>query len=950
MGFDLGVMSAAVQLDVSQYKRNLTELEGRSETTFKKIATLAAGYLTFRAVGSFVTGAMAEFSKLEEGNNKLKYTFTEIREEAARTARQLSETYHISAQTATNSVADIGDMLTGFGFGQSDALNFARQIIERGIDVASFKGLDQTDTIQRMTAALTGETDSLKMMGVVIRQDTNDFRDQVAAIQAATGATETQAKAQAILAQIIQQTKNAAGDYLRPDAPRTYAQELTDLREALKQFKAEVGTQVQPIAQETVVKARELLELYNNLTPSAKSFLNVTTATVAAMMLLAKTDIGRNLMTAGGAADMEKLKELKKTRSDAVREASETRRHYMEIRNAAKEAQAVTVAEQQKLAACKARVAQEAALNEKARQQYTLATGSSKGFVNLQSYTEAQASLRAQEVATNNSVEATRKLAIAQKEARAEVSKAMVAVNASTAAVKANATAATVGGRASLLLSRGFKAASQATRAFFAAIGPVGWTIIGISVAIEALSAAVSWYNSKQEEAAENARKAADEAAKAADENLQNNQKQAAAMERLQELQKYENLNSAERTEAIGLLEDLGIAYDETAGSVDEMISRMGAEKRSLAELIALRKEELKQQRIAVLEGAIRKNQAAIDLNDQRKIQGGWSTFWRGAVSLGYWTGESSNLAIDSENEKYYAENVKLRRELAKLKYGEVGIDGKPVGGASVETSEAQRRALEGIANLRWNIRFDSAEADQQVKMLDEKIQRVFARQSGKYATVEDFTAANQYNMSEQELKDLREIIDLEEQRRKIRQSSADAFADELDSYKNFLAERSQRFRQDAFNRQLDSYEKSGNQQGYNQFLQNAINQANKQVATLRMQYESAVKRIEAGSVFTDAERRTLAKARKQLEEAMAVSDELFRKQIAANEAPERNNAGAIGDFSARNLWQMLGSSGSPAERTARASERTARFTEELRTTTRDIANRAQVSVNFFGD
>lgn len=947
MGLNLGVMSAAVQLDVSQYKRNLTELEGRSETTFKKIATLAAGYLTFRAVGSFVTGAMAEFSKLEEGNNKLKYTFTEIREEAARTARQLSETYHISAQTATNSVADIGDMLTGFGFGQSDALNFARQIIERGIDVASFKGLDQTETIRRMTAALTGETDSLKMMGVVIRQDTNDFRDQVAAIQAATGATETQAKAQAILAQIIQQTKNAAGDYLRPDAPRTYAQELTDLREALKQFKAEVGTQVQPIAQETVVKARELLELYNNLTPSAKSFLNVTTATVAAMALLGKTNFGRNLMTAGGAADMEKLKELKKTRSDAVRKASETRRHYMELRNAAKEAQAVTAAEQQKLAACKARVAQEAALNEKARYQYTLATGSSRGFENLKSYTEAQASLRAQEVATNNSVEATRKLAIAQKEARAEVAKAMVAVNASTAAVQASATAATVGGRASLFLSRGFKAAALAAKSFFASIGPVGWTIIGISVAIEALSAAVSWCSSKQEEAAENARKAADEMARTTDENLQNNQKQAAAMERIQELQKYEKLNSAERTEAIGLLEDLGIAYDETAGSVDEMISRMGAEKRSLAELIALRKEELKQQRIAAIEESIRKNQEAIDSNDKSRI-GILSYLTGGFLSWDDLPGE--NPEIDSENEKYYAENVKLRRELAKLKYGEVGIDGKPVGGASVETSEAQRRALEGIANLRWNIRFESAEADQQVKMLDEKIQRVFARQSGKYATVEDFTAANQYNMSEQELKDLREIIDLEEQRRKIRQSSADAFADELDSYKNFLAERSQRFRQDAFNRQLDSYEKSGNHQGYNQFLQNAINQANKQVAALRMQYESAVKRIEAGSVFTDAERRTLAKARKQLEEAMAVSDELFRKQITANEAPERNNAGAIGDFSARNLWQMLGSSGSPAERTARASERTARFTEELRTTTRDIANRAQVSVNFFGD
>ena len=47
------------------------------------------------------------------------------------------------------------------------------------------------------------------------------------------------------------------------------------------------------------------------------------------------------------------------------------------------------------------------------------------------------------------------------------------------------------------------------------------------------MSAAMAWYNSAQEEAAKNARKAADEAAKAAEENLQNNQKQASAMERL---------------------------------------------------------------------------------------------------------------------------------------------------------------------------------------------------------------------------------------------------------------------------------------------------------------------------------------------------------------------------------------------------------------------------------
>lgn len=759
MGLNLGVMSAAIRLDVSQYRKELSGVENTSSNTFKRIASAAAGYLTARAVFSFVTGAMAEFSKLEEGNNKLKYTFTEIREEAARTARQLSETYHISAQTATNSVADIGDMLTGFGFGQSDALNFARQIIERGIDVASFKGLDQTDTIQRMTAALTGETDSLKMMGVVIRQDTNDFRDQVAAIQAATGATETQAKAQAILAQIMQQTKNAAGDYLRPDAPRTYAQELTDLREALKQFKAEVGTQVQPIAQETVVKARELLELYNNLTPSAKSFLSVTTATTAALALLARTNVGKNLLT-------------------------------------------------------------------------------------------------------------TRQL--------------------------------------SLSLAGSFRTAGKAAQTFFASLGPVGWTIIGISVAIEALSAAVSWYNSKQEEAAENARKAADEAAKAADENLQNNQKQASAMERLLALQKYENLNNAERQEAIGLLEALGIAYDETADSIDAMISRMGAEKRSLAELIALRKEELKQQRIAAIEESIRKNQAAIDSNDQRKL-GWWGTFWRSAVSLGYWTGESSDLPIDSENETYYAENVKLRRELAKLKYGEVGFDGKPVGGASVETSEAQRKALNAVTELEWENQFDLADPTEQIRMVRAKMDELFRnyRRTGRYGSIEEFMSADRRNMSANELKDLRELVKLEQQRLKIRRDLDNQLDQARENYSSFLDRAALDRERQEVEKKIREASRAGNSELARTLIEEQLNKAKALADSLQERLQTMLSPA-SGRSLTQAELDRIKELQKEIEEAFSDRDR-WGDRLDEAKRSRRSTQATVGAWSAEVLSAMLG-------------------------------------------
>lgn len=759
MGLNLGVMSAAIRLDVSQYRKELAGVENTSSNTFKRIASAAAGYLTARAVFSFVTGAMAEFSKLEEGNNKLKYTFTEIREEAARTARQLSETYHISAQTATNSVADIGDMLTGFGFGQSDALNFARQIIERGIDVASFKGLDQTDTIQRMTAALTGETDSLKMMGVVIRQDTDDFRDQVAAIQAATGATETQAKAQAILAQIMQQTKNAAGDYLRPDAPRTYAQELTDLREALKQFKAEVGTQLQPITQETVVQARELLELYNNLTPSAKSFLSVTTATTAALALLARTNVGKNLLT-------------------------------------------------------------------------------------------------------------TRQL--------------------------------------SLSLAGSFRTAGKAAQTFFASLGPVGWTIIGVTVAIEAMSAAMAWYNSAQEEAAKNARNAADEAAKAADENLQNNQKQASAMERLLALQKYENLNNAERQEAIGLLKELGFAYDETADSVDAMVSRMGAEKRSLAELIALRKEELKQKRIAALENQINLAKQNIETVKLLNEKYGtlpylrYSNLWGGGV-----------IPYIEQNGKYISEQwdviANAMREIRLLQKGKVGFDGKPVGGASTETSEAQRKALNAVTELEWENQFDLADPAEQIRMVSAKMDELFRnyRRTGRYGSIEEFMSADRRNMSANELKDLRELVKLEQQRLKIRRDLDNQLDQARENYSSFLDRAALDRERQEVEKKIKEASRAGNSELARTLIEEQLNKAKALADSLQERIQTMLSPA-SGRSLTQAELDRIKELQRQMEEAFSDRDR-WGDRLDEAKRSRRSTQATVGAWSAEVLSAMLG-------------------------------------------
>lgn len=763
MGLNLGVMSAAVVLDDSDYRRKLSGLEGASENTFKRIAKLAAGYLSTRALFGFVQGAMAEFSKLEEGNNKLIHSYKELGNEAIRVAEGIAKEYGLANQTASNAIADIGDMLTGLGFESRDALNFAKKITLRGIDIASFKGLDQSETIRRMTVALTGETESLKSMGIVVRQGSEEFKEHVQSIMDATGATETMAKAQVILKEIMEQSKNAAGDYKNPG--RTYAQELSDLKEAVKQFKAEIGNQIQPITQETVVKARELLQWYNKLTPSTKSLLNVTTALASALLILNKTSFGKSIMNAKGASDAEVQAQQAKAREEVIRAENQKTTAQMEK----------NLAEQNLALAKNATSAAENA-EEHARAALTRAQASGAATIASAQQVLAQAT-KATTQAKLNEAKASETLQeknVALTTATERFSTLSAALPGLLTSISASASLA---GKMSIFMSGGFKAAATSVKTFLTSIGPVGWAIIAAAVSFEAVSLAVSLYNGKLEENARLAKEAADAAANASSKNADETRSKVSAMERLKELQKYEKLNNAEKEEAKELLKNLGIAYDENAASIDAMISKQGAEKKSLAEIIAMRKEELKQQRLAALQKQIEANQEAIAANDKRRV-GLAGDMMRGAVSLGLWTGKAKNAEIDEENRKHYEAIESIRAEFQRLQNDEqkLGETEEERSRNNSESAKKLRDELKSISEKEWKIKFDSASAYDQVDMLTAKMDEAFSelKRKGKFTSIEQFKTSDRTKMNSEELDALKKIIDLEQQRANINKRITD--------------------------------------------------------------------------------------------------------------------------------------------------------------------------------
>ena len=218
MSLNLGVMSAAVTLDDSDYRNKLAGLENASSDTFKKIAQFAAGYLSLKAVSGFLGDAVKTFSDLEEETNKFNVVFQGMGKETSRILADLRKDFGLSELAAKQMLAGTGDILTGFGFDRKTALDLSEGAAKLGADIASFSnyagGAEGATTA--LTKAMLGETESAKMLGVVIRQDDEAYKSLIEQAMT-TGVTidalgktfvvnsEQQAKAVAALAMAYQQ-------------------------------------------------------------------------------------------------------------------------------------------------------------------------------------------------------------------------------------------------------------------------------------------------------------------------------------------------------------------------------------------------------------------------------------------------------------------------------------------------------------------------------------------------------------------------------------------------------------------------------------------------------------------------------------------------------------------------------------------------------------------------
>lgn len=218
-----------------------------------------------------------------ETANKFNNVFDDVSVKANKTADQFAKSFGTAGSTARKLIGDTGDLLVGFGFAGDQALELSSQVNELAADLTSFQnvpgGVKQAS--EALTKALLGETESAKSLGIVVRQNTDEFKNQVKALVKTKGMTEQQAKAIVILKQAQEQSRKAIGDTAR--TWNDYASVARRSDEASKEMAESFGKLLLPIATDLMIAVTDLANWLNSLSPAMKKTIMVVAGLLAVM-------------------------------------------------------------------------------------------------------------------------------------------------------------------------------------------------------------------------------------------------------------------------------------------------------------------------------------------------------------------------------------------------------------------------------------------------------------------------------------------------------------------------------------------------------------------------------------------------------------------------------------------------------------------------------------------
>ena len=264
----------------------LSKLQKQLETVGKGLTK----YVTTPIVAMY-TAATKGAADLVETVGKTEVVFGQFYDRVDKWSQSSIETMGVARSTALDMASLYGDMATGMGFGQEAAADMAMELSSLAADMASFKNISIDVAQTALKSVFTGETESLKNLGVVMTQAN---LQAYAMSQGITKNIADMTQAEQVTLRynyVLAQTTNAQGDFARTGD--SLSNQSRKLGQTVKQLGETFGTLLIPKVTEIVSwlqgAAQRLMELDDGTKNTILTIGAVVAAAGPMLLALSKT-------------------------------------------------------------------------------------------------------------------------------------------------------------------------------------------------------------------------------------------------------------------------------------------------------------------------------------------------------------------------------------------------------------------------------------------------------------------------------------------------------------------------------------------------------------------------------------------------------------------------------------------------------------------------------------
>ncbi|MFR1131328.1 MAG: hypothetical protein ACLSFC_21670 [Enterocloster bolteae] len=267
----VGQIGLDLVVNQNQFKQQMAGIQGLAK---KAGAALAAAFAVKKII-DFGAQCIELGSDLAEVQNVVDVTFPRMSKQVDDFAKNAITSFGLSETMAKKFTGTFGAMAKAFGFGEQAAYEMSTTLTGLAGDVASFYNISQDEAYTKLKSVFTGETETLKDLGIVMTQSALDSYALANGYGKVT-AKMSEAEKVALRYKFVQdQLSLASGDFIR--TADGWANQVRVLKLQFDSLKATIGQGLINVLTPVIQVINRIISKLMSLANAFKAFTEMAT-------------------------------------------------------------------------------------------------------------------------------------------------------------------------------------------------------------------------------------------------------------------------------------------------------------------------------------------------------------------------------------------------------------------------------------------------------------------------------------------------------------------------------------------------------------------------------------------------------------------------------------------------------------------------------------------------